>query len=281
MTEHAESDRSWGESGDDDAAEDDAIGAVVGTRGKDASPAQQQQWHASTEDVGRHARGRGKEHLKHEETGASQASDRPMQGACASRATAMAVAREVQKEVRRKDPSLDTRPRTSRDDPEFMRSGAFALLAISCADPFACDTPPRSDLLRLISCSNFFKASRLHYIGTWKARYQQILESLPPPPPLPPPLRPSGERVILHIDMDCFFCSVAVRGRPEFKGMPVAVCWSNAESDKASHGEISSVSGFQNHTKWVRRSSALLGELRATSCSARPRILRARCSRVT
>ncbi len=44
----------------------------------------------------------------------------------------------------------------------------------------------------------------------------------------------------MHIDMDCFFCSVAVRGRPELAGMPVAVCWSNAESDKATHGEISS-----------------------------------------
>ena len=34
---------------------------------------------------------------------------------------AMKSAREVQKEVRRKDPTLDARPRTSRDDPEFMR----------------------------------------------------------------------------------------------------------------------------------------------------------------
>ena len=46
--------------------------------------------------------------------------------------------------------------------------------------------------------------------------------------------------MIFHIDMDCFFCSVAVRGRPELAGMPVAVCWSNAESDKATHGAISS-----------------------------------------
>ena len=59
---------------------------------------------------------------------------------------------------------------------------------------------------------------------------------------MPPPLQLSRERVILHIDMDCFFCSVAVRGRPEFVGMPVAVCWSSADSDKAWHGEISSVS---------------------------------------
>ena len=88
--------------------------------------------------------------------------------------------------------------------------------------------------------SNFFKASRLHFIGSWKARYQQILDGMPPPPPMPPPLQPSGERVILHIDMDCFFCSVAVRGRPEFDGMPVAVSWGNVDSDKATHGEISS-----------------------------------------
>ena len=132
-----------------------------------------------------------------------------MGGEECGRQRARAVAREVQKEVRRKDPALDQRPRTSKDDPDFM--------------------------------SNFFKASRLHFIGSWKVRYQQILDALPPPPPMPPPLQPSGERVILHIDMDCFFCAVAVRGRPEFAGMPVAVCWSNAESDKATHGEISSV----------------------------------------
>lgn len=124
------------------------------------------------------------------------------------RAHAMRAAREVQKEVRAKDAALDQPPRTSKDDPEFM--------------------------------SNFFKASRLHFIGSWKARYQQLLDTIPPPPPMPPPLHPSGERVILHIDMDCFFCSVAMRGRPEFAGMPVAVCWSNASSDKATHGEISS-----------------------------------------
>jgi DNA repair protein REV1 len=122
---------------------------------------------------------------------------------------ARAVAREVQREVRTREPALDTRPRTSRDDPDFV--------------------------------SHFFKASRLHFIGSWKQRYNKLLETLPPPPPLPPPLQPSGERAILHIDMDCFFCAVGMRGRPELRDMPVAICWSKAESDKASHGEISSV----------------------------------------
>jgi hypothetical protein len=38
-----------------------------------------------------------------------------------ARTEAVRVAREVRKEVRAKDPALDSRPRTSRDDPEFMR----------------------------------------------------------------------------------------------------------------------------------------------------------------
>ena len=28
----------------------------------------------------------------------------------------------------------------------------------------------------------FFKASRLHFIGSWRNRYEEILDSLPPPP---------------------------------------------------------------------------------------------------
>ena len=143
MPEHSESWRC--ESDDDDAAEDDAL--LSGTRGQDSATALQQQTNASAEDVGQHTRGHEPARPNHEETGAAQTSDRPMP----SRATAMAVAREVQKEVRRKDPSLDTRPRTSRDDPEFMRSDAIELSVCSCAKPVTRDTPRRSDLLRLIS----------------------------------------------------------------------------------------------------------------------------------
>jgi DNA repair protein REV1 len=45
------------------------------------------------------------------------------------------------------------------------------------------------------------------------------------------------ERVIVHLDMDCFFVSVAAVGRPEFAGRPLAVCHSNSARGT---GEISS-----------------------------------------
>eukprot|EP00959_Pyramimonas_sp_CCMP1952_P470065 9496046-Pyramimonas_sp.AAC.1 len=65
------------------------------------------------------------------------------------------------------------------------------------------------------------QASRLHFIGLWKVRYQEILDTLPTPPPLAP-LGQGQERLIFHIDMDCFFAAVAIRGRPELQGKPGA-----------------------------------------------------------
>ena len=50
--------------------------------------------------------------------------------------------------------------------------------------------------------SEFFGASRLHLIGSWKERFQKLIDSMPPPPELPPTPR-GGERVIAHIDMEC------------------------------------------------------------------------------
>jgi DNA repair protein REV1 len=83
---------------------------------------------------------------------------------------------------------------------------------------------------------NFYKASRLHFIGTWKDRFQNLIDSLPPLPPVPK-TPASGGRIILHCDMDAFFASVAIRSRPHLASKPVAVCWSGANGN---FSEISS-----------------------------------------
>ena len=116
------------------------------------------------------------------------------------------AAEDVALVARRNEPLLDMKQRTTHEDPNFMET--------------------------------FFKASRLHYIGTWKHRYEAFLEDLPPAPKLPAPEGgPGGERVILHVDMDCFFASVAALGRPELAGLPVAVSWSSAASTTSPSAE--------------------------------------------
>jgi DNA repair protein REV1 len=64
-------------------------------------------------------------------------------------------------------------------------------------------------------------------IGTWKHRYEAFLEEMPPAPPMlpPTPVGAGGERLIMHVDMDCFFAAVAALGRPELANLPVAVSW--------------------------------------------------------
>ncbi|XP_062022940.1 DNA repair protein REV1 isoform X2 [Rosa rugosa] len=88
---------------------------------------------------------------------------------------------------------------------------------------------------------NYFKSSRLHFIGTWRNRYRKRFPSsskgldntdsnrCAPDSSLKTP--------IIHIDMDCFFVSVVIRQRPELKDRPVAVCHSDNPKGTA---EISS-----------------------------------------
>ncbi|XP_043710957.1 DNA repair protein REV1 isoform X4 [Telopea speciosissima] len=78
---------------------------------------------------------------------------------------------------------------------------------------------------------NYFKYSRLHFIGTWRNRYRKRF-----------PCLPGGDKYgkrhaiapvasqrtsIIHLDMDCFFVSVVIRNHPELRDKPVAVCHSD------------------------------------------------------
>lgn len=86
---------------------------------------------------------------------------------------------------------------------------------------------------------HFFAKSRLHHIGNWRSTFQQKAGeflSIYKGPSIQREASTSSRRVILHVDMDCFFVAVAVRERPELKNVPVAV----AHSGNAGTSEISS-----------------------------------------
>ncbi|XP_028797962.1 DNA repair protein REV1 [Neltuma alba] len=88
---------------------------------------------------------------------------------------------------------------------------------------------------------NYFKSSRLHFIGTWRNRYRKCFPVLstefnPESSDVNAPVI-SGKKVIIHVDMDCFFVSVVIKDHPELLDKPVAVCHSNNSRGTA---EISS-----------------------------------------
>lgn len=84
--------------------------------------------------------------------------------------------------------------------------------------------------------SNFFKSSRLHFIGSWKDKVERLLpelRSITPRFDIPSDLKHS---LVFHIDMDCFFASVAMRSDDSLKKKPVAV----SHSKRPGSGEVSS-----------------------------------------
>ncbi|XP_022735797.1 DNA repair protein REV1 isoform X3 [Durio zibethinus] len=86
---------------------------------------------------------------------------------------------------------------------------------------------------------NYFKNSRLHFIGTWKNRYRKRFPCLSNGGMTSHSdvLAGTQKTSIIHIDMDCFFVSVVIRSHPELYDKPVAVCHSDNPKGTA---EISS-----------------------------------------
>lgn len=90
--------------------------------------------------------------------------------------------------------------------------------------------------------SEFYNNSRLHLISTLGAAFKhhisQVREShngqFPARDELKRTLTRSTDdligKVIMHIDMDCFFVSVGLRTRPHLKGVPVAVTHSKGNN---------------------------------------------------
>ncbi|CAK9187090.1 unnamed protein product [Ilex paraguariensis] len=78
---------------------------------------------------------------------------------------------------------------------------------------------------------NYFKYSRLHFIGTWRNRYRKRFPHFSKEFKCTSPnigaSSVSQKTAIIHVDMDCFFVSVVIRNFPELRDKPVAVCHSD------------------------------------------------------
>lgn len=83
--------------------------------------------------------------------------------------------------------------------------------------------------------ANFFQSSRLHFIGSWKERFEKLLPGFREIPCRFDPVKAGSLRLVFHIDMDCFFASVAIRENPSLANLPVAV----SHSTSAGSGEVS------------------------------------------
>ncbi|XP_062234274.1 DNA repair protein REV1 isoform X2 [Phragmites australis] len=97
---------------------------------------------------------------------------------------------------------------------------------------------PHSTLTDPNFVENYFKYSRLHFIGTWRNRYRKRFSNFLEVKSIKTNHDHSGKKkTIIHIDMDCFFVSVVIRNMSELHDKPVAVCHSDNPKGTA---EISS-----------------------------------------
>lgn len=96
---------------------------------------------------------------------------------------------------------------------------------------------------------DYFASSRLHFIGSFRARYESMMVSVgkklgvnagdllqsSAEKAVNSSKRKKAERVIVHVDMDCFFASVAVKKNPSLSEKCIAVCHGGGEISSCSY----------------------------------------------
>lgn len=82
------------------------------------------------------------------------------------------------------------------------------------------ELPKDKAILDTFGVEEYYKHSRLHLLGTWRTNVEKEFD-FEPFRPLKDGILKHGR--ILHIDMDAFFVSVALRNSPHLKDLPVAI----------------------------------------------------------
>ena len=104
-----------------------------------------------------------------------------------------------------------------------------------------------NNFLLFLFLGEFYNNSRLHHISTMGANFKDYVNQLRSDhngdfTNARSKLKPShnfsnksGRKVIMHIDMDCFFVSVGLRKHPHLMGKPVAVTHSKGSVGSKPH----------------------------------------------
>ena len=90
--------------------------------------------------------------------------------------------------------------------------------------------------------SKFYSKSRLHHISSWRNYFvdeaRKFMEDKISKRPVD--YKEPEDRIIMLIDMDCFFASVSIRDQPHFENLPVVISSANETSDLSkSNSELS------------------------------------------
>ncbi|KAG2378548.1 hypothetical protein C9374_008187 [Naegleria lovaniensis] len=100
---------------------------------------------------------------------------------------------------------------------------------------------------------HYMKNSRLHFISTWRNKKKQT--------------NPSGSIAekkglyVVHIDMDCFFASIAMRDNPSLRDKPIAVSYSNDGNSDISSANYCAREFGVRAGMWSKQARELCPEL--------------------
>lgn len=92
--------------------------------------------------------------------------------------------------------------------------------------------------------ANYYASSRLHHLSIWKAELRNICVKLNHHDKVD-----IHRRIVIHVDMGCFFTSVATRNRPRLAGCPIRISHfttTGLSSDLASCNYESRKYGLKN-----------------------------------